>query len=170
MEQEKKTINKDCHWFHIIISTGFGSGFCPIAPGTAGAILATIIWYVLSLFVSTEPLISSALFFSTLALTVVFTIVGTWSSGVMERYWGEDPSRVVVDEMVGVWIPLLAVGDGNIYYGLAALALFRLFDIFKPLGIRKAEDVGGGLGIMLDDIVAGVYSLIILIGVRCLIG
>ncbi|GHT61803.1 phosphatidylglycerophosphatase A [Bacteroidia bacterium] len=151
--------------FHKIIATGFGSGYCPIAPGTAGAILATIIWWGLSLFFPAQPLL-----LTTGLLIIAFTILGIWSSGVMETIWGEDPSRVVVDEMVGVWIPLLLVSDGNIYYGLAALALFRLFDIFKPLGIRKMENFKGGIGIMLDDILAGIYSLITLYGLRWLIG
>ncbi|GHV30687.1 phosphatidylglycerophosphatase A [Bacteroidia bacterium] len=151
--------------FHKIIATGFGSGYCPIAPGTAGAILATIIWWGLSLFFPAQSLLPT-----TGLLIIAFTILGIWSSGVMETIWGEDPSRVVVDEMVGVWIPLLLVSDGNIYYGLAALALFRLFDIFKPLGIRKMENFKGGIGIMLDDILAGIYSLITLYGLRWLIG
>ena len=150
---------------HVIIATGFGSGFCPKAPGTAGAALATLIWFILSLFVS--PL---ALFIVTALLILIFTPLGVWSTNVLEPVWGEDPSRVVVDEMVGVWIPLLIVCDGNIYYGLAAFVLFRLFDIFKPFGIRKLESIKGGWGVMLDDVGAGIYSLIILAGLRWLIG
>jgi len=145
---------------HIIISTGFGSGYFPKAPGTAGAILATIIWFGLTFLLS-----PCYLFLTTAILIIVFTFLGVWSSGIMEAYWGKDPSKVVVDEMVGVWIPLLAVNNNNeyfIYYALAALVLFRLFDIFKPFGIRKMEIFGGGWGIMLDDILAGLYSLLIL--------
>jgi len=151
--------------FHIIIATGFGSGFSPFAPGTAGAIVATAIWIILYFLVS-----SSALFFITLALIVLFTILGIWSSNVLEPYWGKDPSRIVVDEMVGVWIPLLAAYADHFYYALAAFVLFRLFDIFKPLGIKKMEDLKGGVGVMMDDIVAGIYSLVILLGLRWLIG
>jgi phosphatidylglycerophosphatase A len=150
--------------FHKIISTGFGSGYFPKAPGTAGAVLAWIVWWILSLFFPHSLLPLTAI------LIVVFTILGVWSSGVVEAIWEKDPSRVVVDEMVGVWIPLLAVGDGNIYYALFALIAFRLFDIFKPLGIRKMETFKGGWGIMLDDIIAGIYSLAVLIGLRWLIG
>ena len=145
---------------HIIISTGFGSGYFPKAPGTAGAVLATIIWFGLTFFLS-----PCYLFLTTAILIIVFTFLGVWSSGIMEASWGKDPSKVVVDEMVGVWIPLLAVNNNNeyfIYYALAALVLFRLFDIFKPFGIRKMEIFGGGWGIMLDDILAGLYSLLIL--------
>ena len=83
-------------------------------------------------------------------------------------YWGEDPSRVVVDEMVGVWIPLLVVPDGGWWYVLAAFVLFRLFDIVKPLGVRRMERFGGGVGIMMDDILAGVYSAVLLGAARFL--
>jgi len=151
--------------FHIIIATGFGSGYFPVAPGTAGAALATLLWFGLSL-VSSYTLLHIATFF----LIVIFTILGVWSSGIMETYWGKDPSRVVVDEMVGVWIPLLCVSDGNIYYAFAAFFLFRVFDILKPLGIRKLEAIEGGWGIMLDDILAGMYSLLILCGLRWILG
>lgn len=147
--------------FHKIIASGFGSGYFPIAPGTAGALLATLIWWALSLCLPAHSLL-----LTTGILIIVFTILGVWSASIVESIWGEDPSRVVVDEMVGAWIPLLLVSDGNIYYALVALVLFRLFDIFKPLGIRKMEDFKGGIGIMMDDILAGVYSLIILLGLR----
>jgi phosphatidylglycerophosphatase A len=152
--------------FHKIIATGLGSGYCPVAPGTAGAALATIIWWILSVFLSPCLLLGT-----TALLIIVFTALGAWSSKVVEAVWGKDPSRVVVDEMVGVWIPLLAVGNENsyyLYYMLLAFGLFRLLDIFKPLGIRKLEKIPGGWGIMLDDIAAGIYSLIILIGVQWL--
>ena len=94
---------------HIIIATGFGSGFSPFAPGTAGALLATLIWLALSCAVSpTLLLIITAL------LIGIFTIAGIRSANAVEPIWGEDPSRVVVDEMVGVWIPLLAAPAGAI--------------------------------------------------------
>ena len=144
---------------HIIIATGFGSGFSPFAPGTAGALLATLIWLALSCAVSpTLLLIITAL------LIGIFTIAGIRSANAVEPIW------VVVDEMVGVWIPLLAAPAGNLWYALAAFALFRLFDIFKPLGIRKMEYLKGGVGVMMDDILAGIYSLILLIVARWLIG
>ncbi len=155
---------KRTNLFHIIIASGFGTGFSPFAPGTAGAILATIIWIVLS-FVTPSYLVPI-----TAILIVIFGFLGIWSANVLSPQWGKDPSRVVVDEMVGVWIPLLAVSDGNIYYALAALVLFRLFDIFKPLGIRRMEDLKGGVGVMMDDVLAGVYSFIVLFGLRWVIG
>ena len=123
----------------VIIGTGFGSGFSPFAPGTAGALLATLIWFGLSYLVS-----SVCLLWLTVALILVFTLAGIWAANRLEASWGEDPSRVVVDEMVGVWIALLAAPAGHVWYALGAFVLFRLFDIFKPLGIRRMESMPGG--------------------------
>ena len=152
-------------FFPVLIGTGFGSGFSPFAPGTVGALLATLIWFGLSLLIS-----ETCLLWTTVALISLFTVAGIWATDRLETYWGEDPSRVVVDEMVGVWIALLAAPEGNFWYPVAAFALFRLFDIFKPLGIRKMESLKGGVGVMMDDILAGIYSFILLAGVRWLIG
>lgn len=158
-------INEETLFFPVLIGTGFGSGFSPFAPGTAGALLAALIWFGLSFIVSEICLI-----WLTVVLVLVFTVMGIWATNRLEPCWGEDPSRVVVDEMVGVWIALLAAPSGNVWYALGAFALFRLFDIFKPLGIRRMESFPGGFGVMMDDILAGIYSFVVLIGVRWLIG
>lgn len=155
---------KKASLFHIIIATGFGTGFSPFAPGTAGALLATVAWFILTWLFPFD-----FAWLLTAALIVVFTVAGIWSANKLEPFWGEDPSRIVVDEMVGVWIALLAVPAGSFWYPVAAFALFRLFDIFKPLGIREMEDLKGGVGVMMDDVLAGVYSFILLAGVRWLI-
>lgn len=145
----------------IMIGTGFGSGFWPWGPGTAGAALATIIWccyaYLFNLSYSTIVII-------TFALTVLFTLISIRPINRLEKYWGEDPSRVVVDEMVGVWITLLAVpASKEWYYVLAAFILFRIMDITKPLGCRWLDNnIHGGWGVMLDDILAGAYGAIVL--------
>ena len=148
----------------MLIGTGFGSGFSPVAPGTAGALLAFGVWYALSFLVS-----ASVLLWLTVVLTLVFTVAGVWAANRLEQAWGEDPSRVVVDEMVGCWITLLAAPAGHLWYGLAAFGLFRLFDIWKPLGIRRMENLPGGIGVMMDDVLSGVYGFIVLIGARWLI-
>lgn len=150
-------------FFPVLIGTGFGSGFSPFAPGTAGALLATLIWFGLSLLIS-----ETCLLWTTVALISLFTVAGIWAIDRLEPYWGEDPSRVVVDEMVGVWITLLAAPAGHIWYGLAAFVLFRFFDILKPLGIRRMENLSGGVGVMMDDVLAGVYGFIVLIVARWL--
>lgn len=148
--------------YHKAIATGFGMGFSPIAPGTVGALLATILWWGGYLLIGGGVL----LFALTVAVTLLFTLLGVASTTYVQKEWGKDPSRVVVDEMVGVWIPLLAVSWSNTpyywMYMLLALLLFRLFDIFKPCGIRHLESIEGAWGVMLDDILAGVYSLIII--------
>lgn len=149
----------------LFIGTGFGSGFSLVAPGTAGALLATLIWFGLSYCFS-----ATALLWITVACVLLFTVAGIWATNQLEPYWGEDPSRVVVDEMVGVWIALLAAPAGHLWYGIAAFVLFRFFDILKPLGIRKMEELPGGVGVMMDDVLAGIYSFIVLIVARWLIG
>ena len=147
----------------IIIGSGFGSGFWPWGPGTAGALLATAIWSALSLYLS--PV---ALFGTTLAFVIVFTALGTWATQRLMPFWGDDPKRVVMDEMVGVWIPLLACQpiDGSARawaFCIASFVLFRFFDIVKPLGIRRIDRMKGAFYVMADDIVSGIYSLIIIV-------
>lgn len=82
----------------------------------------------------------------------------------MERYWGPDPRAVVIDEYVGCWIPLLVApaAEYTWIFALAGFALFRVIDITKPLGCRRIEQVcPGGWGVMMDDVLAGTYALII---------
>ncbi len=101
---------------------------------------------------------------TTALLIVVFTLLGTWATARLMPFWGEDPKRVVVDEMVGVWIPLL-IAD-NWWTMLLALLLFRFFDILKPWGIRRLDQRHGAFWVMADDLAAGAYSLVILGVVR----
>lgn len=138
-----------------IIGTGFGAGFWPWGPGTAGAVLAMLIWLTLH-----QILLPIYLFFFTISLIFVFTILGTWATAKLQPFWGEDPQRVVVDEMVGVWTPLLLAT--NWQEALLALILFRFFDIVKPLGIRQLDRRHGAFWVMADDLLAGIYSALVL--------
>ena len=147
-----------------IIGTGFGSGFWPWGPGTAGALTGMLIWYALSFMLN-----STRLFTVTLSCIVVLTIAGTWAVRRLSPFWGSDPQKVVIDEMVGVWVPLLAVPASDIWLALASFVLFRLFDILKPLGIRTLDRRKGAFYVMADDILAGVYSLIIIVAVQWII-
>ncbi|WP_273532260.1 phosphatidylglycerophosphatase A family protein [Leyella lascolaii] len=147
-----------------IIGTGFGSGFWSWGPGTAGALTGMLIWYALSFMLN-----STLLFAVTLSCIVVFTIAGTWAVRRLSPFWGSDPQKVVIDEMVGVWVPLLAVPASDIWLALASFVLFRLFDILKPLGIRTLDRRKGAFYVMADDILAGVYSLIIIVAVQWII-
>lgn len=150
--------------FAHILTTGFGSGYCPMAPGTAGAVLAVILWWLASLWLT-----PAMLFWGTLAAIFLFTVLGVTCTNQVIPFWGDDPHRVVVDEMVGIWVPLVAVQQGEWPYIIASLVLFRFFDIVKPLGIRKMEKLPGGTGVMADDILAGIYSLVIVLIAKCVL-
>lgn len=142
-----------------LIATSLGVGFLPLAPGTWGAILAIILWLPLYIWASAPV----ALIVTSLAV-VVLTIAGTWASSVSERYWGKDPTIACVDETVGQWISLLPVLPSCPWWEiLLSLALFRFFDIAKPLGIRSMERLPRGYGMMADDILSGIYALVILV-------
>jgi len=149
----------DAPWFHVILSTGFGAGFVPIAPGTAGALVALALWWAGYKFLPVD-----VLFWVTLITTIAVTVVGAWTSNIMEKYWGE-----VIDEFIGIWIPALVAPCGENTWLLAILGFvaFRIIDIFKPLGCRWVDqNVKGGWGVMLDDALAGFYSLIICLIVK----
>jgi len=148
-------------FFAVVFGTGFGTGFWPWGPGTAGALLATLLWIGMAQLLNTN-----ALFAVTLVLVLLFTAIGTWAANKLEPYWGEDPSRVTIDEMIGVWVALLGAPAGSLTYAAVAFVLFRFFDILKPLGIRTLDRKHGGFWVMADDLLAGVYSFIILILVR----
>lgn len=142
-----------------LIATSFGAGFLPVMPGTWGAILAIILW--LPLYIWASPTVTLVV---TVAAIVIFTVAGTWASSVSERYWGKDPVIACVDETVGQWISLLPVAPFCPWWEiLLSLALFRFFDIFKPLGIRSMERLPRGYGMMADDILSGFYAVIILL-------
>ena len=146
--------------FPRLIATSFGAGFLPVAPGTWGAIVGIILWLPLYLWCPGMPA-----FIATAALTLFFTGAGTWASSVSEKYWGKDPVAACVDETVGQLISLLPLCGGTAaapwWLILVSLALFRFFDIFKPLGIRSMERFPGGFGMMADDILAAVYAVAI---------
>lgn len=140
------------------IGTSFGFGYLPIAPGTFGALFGVLIYYCLQWFVPESINIYLGI------LIIVFTLLGTWSCDIVLKEWGHDPSKIVMDETIGVWITLLFVPFNHWYIWLA-FGLFRLFDIWKPLGIRQIDDhMKGAFSVMLDDIVAGVYGWIVLQG------
>ena len=157
-------INEETLFFPGYHRYGLRFGLFSFRSGYGRRFTGRAYWFGISFIVSEICLI-----WLTVALILFFTVMGVWATNRLEPFWGEDPSRVVVDEMVGVWIALLAAPSGNVWYALGAFALFRLFDIFKPLGIRRMESFPGGIGVMMDDILAGIYSFVVLIGVRWLI-
>jgi phosphatidylglycerophosphatase A len=93
--------------------------------------------------------------------TVAVTLLGAWTAQKMEIEWGKDSSKVVIDEVAGMCIALLFLPVSLVWTG-AALVLFRFFDIVKPLYIRRMEAIPGGWGVMADDLLAGVYTNLLL--------
>ncbi len=139
--------------FHKLISTSLGIGYIGKGAGTVAAVACSVCWY-LAYRHDYQPIPS-------VIITLFIVILGVWSSDVVSKIWGKDPARVVIDEVAGMCISLLFV-PVTIKYVVCALVLFRFFDIVKPLYIKKLEKFPGGLGIMLDDVLAGIYANIIL--------
>ena len=138
--------------FFILLATGFGVGYSPIAPGTLGTLVAIPLYYFLSA-------ISSPLYEITL---IAFFFLTVWISERAENYFGKkDDPRIVIDEMMGFFITMLWVPQTPLFI-LVGFILFRFFDILKPFPIRRFEKVRGGFGVVLDDVMAGIYANIIL--------
>lgn len=137
--------------FGKILATAGGIGYIPKGGGTVASIAYCVIWFFL-------PNLSPAM---QILLLIFVLIAGVWSAAIVEKIWGKDSYRVVIDEVAGMMIALLFI-PGRVKYALVALALFRFFDILKPLGIRRLEKLPSGWGVMADDVLSGVYSLAIL--------
>ncbi len=139
------------------IATCFRIGYLPLAPGTWGSIFALLVWYFF--LVDLSPLLLMII-----SLVVFFVGVIT-SASVIESTGNGDPSEVIIDELAGQWIALIAVPH-TLVYGIAAFLLFRILDIFKPPPIKQLERLPGGWGVMLDDVAAGIITCTILNGYR----
>lgn len=134
------------------VATGLGSGYSPLAPGTAGSLVGLLLFL---------PLQRLALPWQVAACVALFAI-GTAAAGRVARSVGiEDPGIVVVDEVVGMWVTLLAVPVMP-WTLLAGFFLFRAMDVVKPYPARDLEALHGGLGIMADDVAAGIYANVLL--------
>jgi phosphatidylglycerophosphatase A len=147
-----------------LIATWFYCGLVPVAPGTAGSIAAIVIAWALNRSFGTPPLTIGM-------LGLILAIPGVWAAGVTaSAMQKKDPQIIVVDEVVGQWITIGGAlnfrPDDNPTVAwpiwLAAFVLFRLFDIWKPPPVRQLERLPGGLGIVADDAMAGVYAAVIL--------
>ena len=140
--------------FSKYFSTIFGIGHIPIAPGTFGSIFAILVWYIFINILSISYFISLFL----LILSISFYITGIY----LEKFKKKDPSEVIIDEFLGQSIPLLFVFNLNAFEVLVAFVSFRFFDIYKIYPINRAEEIEGSYGVILDDIIAGIYALIVL--------
>jgi len=140
-------------YFILLLATGFGVGYAPVAPGTMGTLLAIPIY----LFLSRIP-------FPLYELTLVaFFFLSSWISEIIEKQFGkQDDQRIVIDEIMGFLVTMLWVPK-TILFVILGFFLFRFFDILKPFPIRHLErKCGGGYGVVLDDVLAGIYGNVVL--------
>jgi phosphatidylglycerophosphatase A len=140
--------------FHRLVSACLGIGYIRKGGGTVAAIVCCIVWYFAWKGGNEH-------FWAPVVVTLAVLVIGIWSAGKVEAGWGEDSYRVVIDEVAGMCITLLFV-PVKWPYVVIGLVLFRFFDIVKPLYIRKMELLDGGWGVMMDDVLAGVYANLIL--------
>jgi phosphatidylglycerophosphatase A len=145
----------------LVIATALGAGYSPIAPGTAGSAVALVILWLVP--------------FSRVGLVVFFlavTFFGTWAAQVVEAAAArKDPGTIVIDEVAGMTLSVLLLPLPLTIQVLAtAFVLFRIFDVVKPFPANRAQALPGGVGVMTDDLIAGAYTLIVLLAVRAVTG
>ena len=135
-----------------IIGTVFYVGRSPFAPGTMGSLVALLAWFIL------KPLIIDPLF---LLITGGLFFIGIAVSTILIEAWNrKDPKEIVIDEWVGMWISLYLVPH-TILWGFIAFFFFRLFDILKPGPVQIMDDMDDSIGVMMDDVVAGILACLV---------
>jgi phosphatidylglycerophosphatase A len=134
-----------------LFASGLFTGYVPIASGTIGSLLAVGLYCIPGF---EEPI--------TLAIIILATLViGIRNTGIMEKRYGHDPAEITIDEIAGMWISLFLLPK-RIYVIAATFFVFRILDIIKPFPARKFDRMSGGFGIMMDDVVSGIYANIII--------
>jgi len=133
------------------VATGCLSGYCPLAPGTAGSALIALLYWLL-------PIARQQIWFS---ITFLLFFLGVFVSAQAERHWGRDASVIVVDEMVGFLAAVLFLPKVPLVI-ILGFSIFRFFDIVKPFPAHRSQRLPGGWGVMTDDLIAGVYTNLVL--------
>jgi len=144
--------------FRILLATWFGAGYAPMAPGTFGSLFALPIGWA---FAHEGGVLALTL------ATVGISAIGVWAADAYMAEAGEhDPGPVVIDEVAGQWLSMLPMAAALTWQAMAiAFVLFRLFDIWKPWPISWADkNISGGVGVMADDILAGIAAAACLYG------
>ena len=131
----------------------FGIGYIRIAPGTFGSLFAIFVWFISIKYLN--------IYFFYMIIIVVFICSFKAVNIYLRNENKDDPSEVVVDEFIGQSLPLIFLLQFNLYEVLLAFSSFRLFDIFKIYPVNIVENIKGANGVIMDDVVAGIYSLII---------
>lgn len=136
-----------------MLSTGFYTGYAPIAPGTVGSIFGLVLFALIPGF--------RGMTFVIIAIGIFF--LGVIVAGEVEKSEGSDPSIINIDEIVGMWISIIFLPeDCSWIWLIGAFLIFRLFDILKPFPINISQRLSGGWGVMVDDILAGIYTNLVL--------
>jgi phosphatidylglycerophosphatase A len=136
----------------IAVATGFGSGLFPVAPATfASALVTAAVWWLWPVSPAAETILIAALL-----------PVAVWIAGAAERHLGHDAHPIVIDEVAGQLLALWMV-PREAGWMLFAFFLFRLFDVWKPLGIYRLQRLPGGFGVVSDDVLAGLYARTVLL-------
>jgi len=132
--------------------SGFFTGYIPFASGTFGSLAALAIYFIPG-FEKPAVLIPAILLFS---------VYGIYLGNIFEKAYGKDPAECTIDEVAGMWISLLFVPKTNLPAIIVAFFIWRIIDIVKPFPVKQAEQLPGGWGIMLDDILGGIYTCLII--------
>jgi phosphatidylglycerophosphatase A len=141
-----------------LVATFFGAGLLKPGPGTYGSVAAALLWWGAAHVWHPG---ATALAIGTLVAAMVATVVGIPAATIVARESGrDDPGFVVIDELAGQWIALIAM-RADWEHAALGLLLFRVFDIWKPWPVRRLEELPAGTGIMLDDVAAGVLALVV---------
>ncbi|OGP62705.1 MAG: phosphatidylglycerophosphatase A [Deltaproteobacteria bacterium RBG_13_53_10] len=136
----------------LFLATGFGVGFSPFVPGTMGTLIAIPLYLILS------PIPSPVYEWTVIA----FFFLACWISDKAQNHWGKkDDQRIVIDEIMGFFTAMMWVPK-TFGFVILGFLLFRFFDILKPPPARRLERVRGGYGVVLDDVMAGLYANIVL--------
>ncbi len=139
------------NFFEKFIGSGFYTGYFPIASGTVGSAAAILI-YLIPGFENLYIIIPAA---------ILMAVYGIYIGTKFEKKYGKDPAQCTIDEVVGTWISLIALPK-TFWVILVSFLLWRILDIIKPPPARNLERLNGGLGIMIDDVVSGIYTLLIM--------
>ena len=137
-----------------LIASWFGIGYIKGGGTIAAAVTCIILWFLWQ-----HNLLQSNV--SMAITTVIIIAIGIFTGNKVEPEWGKDSYRVVIDEVAGVLVNLLFIPH-TLSFLIAAFVLFRFFDMVKPLGIRKTEALPAGTGVMMDDVIAGIYGNVVL--------
>jgi len=144
-------------YLKVIFATGCFIGYMPVAPATFSCVISIFLWYFLNSFKVMYIIIAAVLF-----------VLGIIVSDNLAKEWGKDPRRIVIDEYASILLPLYFTPP-KIFPLVITFLLFRFFDIVKPPPIRKLESLKGGWGIMLDDLLAAVYTTVIVLFLRIIL-